>query len=356
MTAPTVKRTHRWWLLALALLVVSVVGYGQFMSFSLRGQGTDSAADRVAAGSVVCFGHVDLENGVTRLHPTQPGRVAETPVREGDVVPAGAVLLRMVDDVPRAQAERARIGLESAQRDLDYGRATLPRKHELEVQMQSGAVLLATFMEKIKKLGYEYKRELSGKGVSSANEVAVAKEEWEAAQVQVRQEENKLKLLQMQDPQVEVRRLEAIAGERAAQHQQALADLAEYTIRAPKAGTVLRISCGPGDPLGPTSRQVAIEFAGDGRRIVRAEVEQAFAARVVAGLPVTIEDGTNAGGHWTGRVERVGDWYTNKREIVQEPDRFNDVRTKECVIALDPGQPPLSINQRVLVTIHLPAR
>lgn len=357
MTVPTGKRATRWWLLALGLLIVSVAGYSQFMSFSLRGQGTDSAADRSAPRHVVCFGFVDLEHGITKLDPTQPGRVAEVLVREGESVPAGAVLLRMVDDVPRARADQARIGMETAQRDLEYARSTLPKKHELELQMQTDGVRQAKGLVSAKKLAYEHKREISAtKAIVSPTDVALAKEEWDAAQLQVQQEENKLKLLQMQDPNEEIRRLEALVGERTALHKQALADLADYTIRAPKAGTVLRITCGPGDPFGPTSRQHAIEFAGDGPRLVRAEVEQAFASQVKPGQTVTIEDGTNTGGKWTGRVERIGDYFTHKRSIVQEPDQFNDVKTLECIIALDPGQPPLKINQRVLVTIQTPGR
>lgn len=357
MTVPTGKRPRRWWLLALGLLIVSVAGYSQFMSFSLRGQGTETAAEKSAPRHVVCFGFVDLENGVTKLHPTQPGRVAEVLVREGESVAAGAVLMRMVDDVPRARADQARIGMETAQRDLDYARTTLPKKHALELQMQGDAVNLAKAMLTVKKLAYDHKRDLAtSKAIVSSTDVAMAKEEWEAAQLQVQQEENKVKLLQMQDPNEEIRRLESLVGERTALHKQALADLADYTIRAPKAGTVLRITCGPGDPLGPTSRQPAIEFAGDGPRFVRAEVEQAFAGSVKPGLPVTIEDGTNAGGKWTGRVERVGDFFTHKRSIVQEPDQFNDVKTLECIIALDPNQAPLKINQRVLVTIQTATR
>ena len=42
--------------------------------------------------------------------------------------------------------------------------------------------------------------------------------------------------------------------------------------------------------------------------------------------------------------------------IVQEPEHFNDVRTLECLVALDPGQAHLRIGQRVRVTITVPAR
>jgi multidrug resistance efflux pump len=355
MTEPTQTHSRRWWLLALALLAVSIAGFGQFMSFSLRGQNLDSAADRSGRRHVVCFGYVDLENGVTRLHPTQPGRVAEILVREGDVVPAGAPLLRLADDLPRARAEQARLALEAARADLAEACVKLPQRHQLELQRQRTAVTLAQFLVAMKRIAYDHKRELQNqKALVSKADVALAKEELETAQLQVRDEEDKLKLLELHDPATEIRRLESLVKERAALHDQALADLAEFTLRAPRAGMVLRIAAALGDPLGPGSRTYAIEFAPDEPRIVRAEVEQAFAAQIAPGLSVSIEDGANAGGSWTGRIVRVSDWFTRKRNILQEPDQFNDVRTLECVIALDPDQRPLRINQRVLVTIHLP--
>ena len=60
----------------------------------------------------------------------------------------------------------------------------------------------------------------------------------------------------------------------------------------------------------------------------------------------------NATSTWRGQVARISDWYTHRRSILQEPLQLNDVRTLECLIALDSGQPPLRIGQRVLVTLQ----
>jgi hypothetical protein len=57
-------------------------------------------------------------------------------------------------------------------------------------------------------------------------------------------------------------------------------------------------------------------------------------------------------------VKRVGEWYTNQRPVLQpDPNQYSDVRTLPCVIELDPNQPQrLRINQRVRVTIEIPAK
>src|SRR5207237_981219 len=143
------------------------------------------------------------------------------------------------------------------------------------------------------------------------------------AELAVQAEEWKLKVLQVQDPLAEARLIEfevVIANVRL-ERAKAAAD--EYTIRAPKAGKVLRVNVRPGDALAGTPQQPAMEFAPDGPRIIRAEVEQAQAHRVAEGQVARIEDDTHAAGSWTGRVVHVSDWYTHKRSVLQEPLQFN---------------------------------
>jgi multidrug resistance efflux pump len=350
-------KSRRWWLLAMLLLAVSLAGFAQFMNFSLRGQSTESAADRSVVRSVVCYGFVDVESGVSKLYPLQPSRVAEIAVHEGELVPAGTVLVRLVDDGPRAQAEQARRDLDAAQIDLSEARIKLPEKHRLDLQSQAAAVTQAKHMHRIREIAHQHKKNLadSNAGLSSQSDVNMAKEELDAAKSLVEVEENKLKQLKLQDPQSEIRRQEALVAKLAAASQVAQAALAEHVIKAPRTGSVLRILASPGDAVGPGSPLPAVEFAAEGTRIVRAEVEQAFAANMVAGLPVTIQDGANASAQkWKGKVQRVGDWYTRKRNVISDPNQVNDVRTLECIIQLDDGQPPLKINQQVLVTIQLP--
>lgn len=64
-----------------------------------------------------------------------------------------------------------------------------------------------------------------------------------------------------------------------------------------------------------------------------------------------MEDGGRSGKTWHGHVMRVSDWYTQRGLVAEEQLQFKDVRTLECLIALDPGQTPLRIGQRVRVTI-----
>jgi HlyD family secretion protein len=349
-------KSRRWWILALALLTVSVAGFARIMNFSLRGQSSDSAADAPASRFVVSLGYVDLENGVRMLHPSQPGRVAEVLVHEGDSVIRDDPLLRMMDELPRAKAEQARLEWEDAKTRLEEARVKLPEQHRLDLQNQAAAVTMAKYRASALERVYQQKLELLKRQVAvSDTDVAVAKQEFEAGQTAVQVEETKLKQLQLRDPQSDIRRLETQVATLNAVYNQAQAVLADFTIRAPRNGFVLRIGAGPGDALMPGSPKPAVEFGIEGLRIVRAEVEQAYSANVIPGLAVSIEDSANASNRrWTGRVTRVGDWFTQKRNIIADPGQVNDVRTLECIIALDPNQPPLKINQQVIVKIQLP--
>src|SRR5262249_40444232 len=127
--------------------------------------------------------------------------------------------------------------------------------------------------------------------------------------------------------------------------------LEEHILRAPTAGKLLRIFVTPGELLTSPPKRMAIQFCPDEPRIIRAEVDQAFASRVAVGLPAVAEDDGATGPVWRGRVVRVSDWYTQRRQVADEQLQLRDIRTLECLIGLDADQPLLRIGQRVHVTI-----
>src|SRR5437762_2074413 len=95
-------RLVRYGFLGVTALAASILGTS-WVLYTRAGDGpartSDSAASATGSqgNSVVCFGHVDVESGVTALYPIQPGRVAEVLAHEDDAVKAGAVLFRLDD-------------------------------------------------------------------------------------------------------------------------------------------------------------------------------------------------------------------------------------------------------------------
>src|SRR5438132_3183470 len=213
VTTTSSPKSRRWWLIAIALLAVSLAGFGRLMNFSLRGQSSDSAADRPERRFVVCYGYVGLEQEVSRLHPTVPGRVATVLVQEGDYVPKDAVLLRLVDDVPLAQVAQAKAELDDATAQLNDARAKAPERHRLVVQQQNAKISVAKHQLSVAEGAYKHAKEMFDKKAGgSQTTVDAAKDQFEAAQTAVEMEETALKQLHLQDPQAEIRRLEALVA------------------------------------------------------------------------------------------------------------------------------------------------
>jgi multidrug resistance efflux pump len=349
-------RRHLFFLVVgLAVLAASMAG----ASWVLHSPGLDSAAPNgsqsPSAGahfeqSVVCFGHVDVEPGVTSLYPVQTGRVIEVLVREGAQVKPGAVLLRVDDRLARLRVQEAEADVKAAEAQLAQIRK-LPEQHEAKVAQQKAVIEATQRRLSAARHVLARKRELQKIQQLSAEEVGAAGDQVTEVEAAERGEQAKLRELDSLEPAVTVARAEADLAAKQARLEQARYALDECALRAPAAGTVLRVLVGVGELLGPQPKQPVMLFCPDQPRLIRAEVEQEFAGRVALGQGATIQDDSGASGAWRGKVVRISDWYTQRRSILQEPLQFNDVRTLECIIELEPGQPPLRIGQRVRVTL-----
>lgn len=153
----------------------------------------------------------------------------------------------------------------------------------------------------------------------------------------------------------------AVAIARAQVHQcEALVDQARTavemcTIRTKLPGTIERVSVGPGDVIGISTRTPAVILVPAGPRIVRAEIEAEFAHRVgrdKIGKEVIIYDNTDSKITYKGKVERIGDTFLPKRGT---GDGFiqNETQVLEALIVVEnsnpPGIPPLRVGQKVRV-------
>ena len=70
---------------------------------------------------------------------------------------------------------------------------------------------------------------------------------------------------------------------------------------------------------GPAQMIPAIWFVADKPRIVRCEIDQAFADRVHVGMRAEVFDDRVAGQRWIGQVQRCGDRIAQRRSLLDEP-------------------------------------
>lgn len=337
--------------LGLAALAASVVGAEHVLHRSPGEEpaGASTPSDS-GTGTIVCFGHVDVEQGVASLAPLVPGRVARVEVREEEPVSAGTVLVRLDDRLAAGKFREAEAALREAGLQLTEAQK-LPEQQQIQTAEQKAAIEAVRHRLAAAREVLARKQELVRIEQLNAREATAAAALVEELEALERAEEGKLAELRLHDPDLEVQRAREAVAAKQALLDQARQAREECVLKAPGDGTVLRILVSPGDVLGMPGQQPALLFCPSGPRIIRAEVEQEFAGQVAVGQGASIQDDTSAGTPRHGRVQRVSDWYTHRRSILQEPFQFNDVRTLECIVALDPGQPVLRIGQRVRVAI-----
>lgn len=311
------------------------------------GTGTGSESGR---DGVVCFGTVDLEHGVASLTPLQPGRVAEVLAAEGREVPQGAELLRLEDAAAQSRLAEAEAGVDLARLQLDQAKKQ-PELHRNRVGHQKA--MRDAMHSRVAAAQRVLNREqrLAKSAVITESERSVSEEKARELEALEQAESHRLAELEAQDVEAEIRRAEYELKAAEARRDQARLALGECRLKAPRAGTVLRVLVGPGDVLGSQPGQAAVLFAAEGPQVIRATVEQEFAGRVKEGDPAVVRDEADPSVTWRGRVGRVAGWYSQRRTVLHDPSQLSDVRTLECVIVPEPGQPRLRLGQSVRVFI-----
>lgn len=338
--------------LGVVLLICTVASGVYLLS---RGFSESAAPAQNGAGAprgTVCFGRVDVEPGIAALYPVQPGRVAEVFVKETDKVKKGKVLLRLEDRAAKLKVAEAQAALRAAEEVLAQAKK-VPEQQRLKIRLQGDAVEAAKHRLAAAEALLKQRQELRQANQLNQAELTAADQQVQELRISLRSEEEKLDELKRQDPNADERRARAEVEVAQARVDQAKAALDECELKAPADGEVLRLLVAVGDVLSAAPRQPAVQFCPALPRLVRAEVDQEFAAAVTLSQSAVIEDDTQPGARWTGRVLRLSDWYTQRRMAQLDPMEFNDVRTIECLVSLE-GGPPAKIGQRVRVRLGGP--
>jgi multidrug resistance efflux pump len=303
-----------------------------------------------AHDGVVCFGTVDLESGVASLYPLQPGRVADVLATENQKVTEGAELLRLEDGIARSRLAEADAGVMLAQVQLDWAREQ-PAQHRARIAQQRAMRDAMTSRAAAARGVLDREEKLANSSIVTDSDHSIRAEKIREMEALEQVEAHRLEELEAQDVAVEIRRAEYELKAAEARRKQALLTLEDYRMRAPRPGTVLRILVGPGDVIGAQTGQPVLLFAADGPQVIRATVEQEFASHVEEGEPALVQDEADPNATWRGRVGHVAGWYNQRRAVLHDPSQMSDVRTVECMIILEPGQPHLRLGQSVRVFI-----
>ncbi len=184
------------------------------------------------------------------IYPEVPGTIVEIPVREGQTVREGTILLRLDDSVQKATAEQLRSQAEAAHAMLEELKAQ-PRKENFEVskaQLLYARAQLKNAQDELAKQQASYR--LEPKSVSkytlddAINAVKVA-----GANLKVVQRQYELTKAGAWIYDIRNQEKTYEADEKAYLSSKAL--LAKYTMRAPADGTILAIQAAVGSYVAP---------------------------------------------------------------------------------------------------------
>lgn len=260
--------------------------------------------------AAVARGKIDVEGGVLELAPAQDGVVQQLPVKEGQAVQTGQLLLRMGDETARADLAVAESEWRLAQARHSAKAARLPPLKTTLTRWQAAA------------------RE----GAADAHSVDEAAQQWRDAQSDA------------EVAQAEV----AVAQARVTQLRSAQKRLA---LLAPEAGTIVRVRTHAGSQVSPA--QTVITLLPQRPLIVRAELNESFADAVREGMRATVAvdgDGAATAALPEARVLRISPVFGAAH--LQDEAQRGPVRVIECVLAFDQAPTQARVGQNVRVTFH----
>lgn len=332
--------------LAVGLGVALIV----LLSFLLEAQSQTPAPPPVEDNTpyrIFAPGRVEGLTEEVQLRPQVRGRIVSLPVKEGDQVVEGQVLLQLdasqhehevalaEAELALAVAERERIknGARQFERDeavslyhakyaeLELARLANDRLHKLQVQSAVSQQEADDQKSKVKSLEAQ---------------VAAARARAELLAAPAREDE-----LLIADSKIE-----------AAKSRVALAkvELERTTLRAAAPGQVMKVDVEPGELAGPDSAEPTLVLVDTSRFRVRAFVEELDAPRVGHGMTATVVADGLSEQKFSGRITHLSPRMTAKQIWSDDPHERYDTKAREIWIDLDSGE-NLVVGLRVDVVI-----
>lgn len=281
---------------------------------------------------IFALGRVEGVTPEIELRSELAGRIAELPVKEGEFVTKGKVLLVLDDQQYLHEVALATAEVELAKANLAH------RVHGAHPQERAEAAALYRA-----KLGQLDLAKQAGKRISElfdAEAVSQQRADDQAAQIVVLTAELDAAKARLERVEAEARTDEIridnakiLAAE--ARLELAKVQLERTRIYAPSQGQLLVVNVEAGELTGPDSAQPAIVMVDTTRLQVRAFVDELDAPRVNRGMAVTVRTDGLPGREFNGRVVRLGCRMGRKQIWSDRPAERYDTKTREVWIELD---------------------
>lgn len=279
--------------------------------------------DSAAIKEIVGIGKVSPAEDIIDLSATAGGIVTVIYKQEGDSVHKGEAILQLNDAAEQLQLQQIRAQLQTQQSQIDFEKLALK---ETDVDINN----------KIKNLTIA--KNLFNKGAETKQ--VVDDLEKDLALLQVSKSKSQLTINQAIDK----------ANELTASIKLRQLDIDQKILYAPFDGLLLQIAAKVGTAL--TLYQTYATIAPAGNKMVKAEVDELYSAKLKEGQQVDIQYvGTNER-IATGRLIFLSPYLQKKSLFSEKTDDQEDRRVRQINISLN-GNPTIILNAKVECVIHL---
>jgi macrolide-specific efflux system membrane fusion protein len=250
-------------------------------------------------------GRVDVEGGLVRIVAPRDGVIAELPVKAGDAVKAGDLIATIDTREAELAAGVARAEVEQAQARAAALRAKSAGLKQRAARVTEAAQAGAATGQSADDAGQAL-TELNADIAEAEAGIAVAEQHLKQARLEV-----------------ELRR-----------------------VHAPVAGRIVSRAAHLAEVVSAQGGSEIATLLPDAPRIVRAELNEAFVAKVRVGMNASVVSEADAGKSWPAKVVRIGDVF-GPSKLAEDPQDTTDARDVECVLELATDE--LRVGQRVQV-------
>ena len=302
------------------------------------------------AKQIFAPGRIEGATEEAELRPRLHGQLVELSAREGQLVRAGQILLRIDDREYRHGVALATAQLRLAEAELDRLVNGARDQERREAHARHEAKLAEL---RLAELTYQRTSRLFAENAGSAQEaddrrttVAVLQAEVAAALAQV-------ELIEAPAREDEVAMAQARIATVQARLELAELQLDRTMLRAPLSGQILAVAIELGELAGPDTPTPTIVMADTSRYRIRALVEELDAPLVKVGMTAKITADGLSGRPLRGRVTELSPRMTNKQIFSDHPSQRYDTKAREVWIELEEPSHPFVVGLRVDVVIDV---
>ena len=290
----------------------------------------------------VAPGRVEPVSGEIRIAAPLAGLIAEVPVKTGDKVAAGELLVRLRDkevqariangEAQIAMRKRARNDQAPSSRAGDRRRAEDAVSDGEEAVVEAQAAFDKTALERRAGRASDADLDAAGSVLSRARDLL----KQHRADLRKLEADAATPLPTQNEGQLNIARTELWAAEAASE---------KLSIRAPISGTVLQVNAKPGELAAPSATQPLVLLGDVSALRVRAELDERDFGEIRIGQAVSVRPVAFRGREFTGKVYSVAPLVEPSRSSRGQRNQ-SDVDVVEVLVDLaEPG--PLAVGMKV---------